>query len=550
MKKLFGKNKRHRPRMHKIISDIAFTRFDIVNSEGNISYHTPLKIYKIFISIIIFIFIVFIIKIVYLQIIQGEYYKLAAENNSFVRDIVFPNRGLIYDRNNVLLVSNEAVESNPYKRNYKIGGFGQLLGFVTYPQKDINGKYFRSSISGVVGLESLYDDILKGSNGLIAKQKDATQKEVSSYIIRHSVDGIDVNLSIDSRIQTKAYEILKNNVNEFSFVGGAGVMMDIEKGEIIFSVSYPDFDSNKINKENTDLVNKYLDDDRKVFLNRAISGLYTPGSSVKPIFALAALEENIISQYKKIESTGALVVENIYSKKNPFIFRDNKIHGFVNISEAIAKSSNEYFYHIGGGSKIQRGLGIDQMNRYANLFGLGKSTKVSIYAEPKGVIPNPKWKKEVFSDNWRIGDTYNTVIGQYGFQVTPMQMLRAYGLLARKDSLIEPHFEKNKIGFIAKRNFSESNMDIVAKGMRLAVLDGTVKILNVPYTQFAAKSGSAQVGSLGFINSLIGGFFPYKNPKYAFFFVMERGNSKGYPAGSFARQLFDWMANNTPEYFL
>src|SRR3989344_5533171 len=179
-----------------------------------------------------------------------------------------------------------------------------------------------------------------------------------------------------------------------------------------------------------DIIESYNNDDRLPFLNKVISGAYTPGSIVKPFVAYAALAEDIIDPMKEIVSTGEIVIPNPYNPSNPAHFTDWRAHGVMTMREAIAFSSNVYFYIIGGGYGDQKGLGITKMAEYFRLFGLGSLTGINIAQEQAGVVPDPAWKQEVFEDDWRLGDTYFTAIGQFGFLTTPIQMLRAYSAIA------------------------------------------------------------------------------------------------------------------------
>ena len=178
-------------------------------------------------------------------------------------------------------------------------------------------------------------------------------------------------------------------------------------------------------------IGSYYKDTSNPFLNRVISGLYAPGSIVKPFLAFAALEEKVISPEKEIISTGQILVLNPYNPDKPSIFKDWKAHGAVDMKRAIAVSSDVYFYEIGGGFGSQKGLGIDRIKKYLEIFGFTKKTGFDFQKEATGVIPDPAWKEKTFNGEiWRIGDTYNTAIGQYGLQITPIQAVTAVAALA------------------------------------------------------------------------------------------------------------------------
>jgi penicillin-binding protein 2 len=188
------------------------------------------------------------------------------------------------------------------------------------------------------------------------------------------------------------------------------------------------------------------------------------------------------------------------------------------------------------------------------MFEFGTSTG-GFFSGKSGTIPTPDWKKKTFNEDWYLGDTYHTSIGQYGFQVTPVQQVRALSALANGGTLIEPTIIKGDgphvDAVITPDQIPQANFDIVKQGMRLSATEGTTKILNIPQTHIASKSGTAELGSAKTqVNSWITGFWPYENPKYAFALILERGPSTTLVGSGVAmRYTLDWIAQNAPEYF-
>jgi penicillin-binding protein 2 len=220
--------------------------------------------------------------------------------------------------------------------------------------------------------------------------------------------------------------------------------------------------------------------------------------------------------------------------------------------EALAVSSNVYFYVIGGGYKDQEGLGIKRINSYSRLFGFGLPTEIQLGAESRGVVPNPEWKRENFNgEDWRLGDTYHTSIGQYGYLVTPIQMVRATSVIANGGTLVTPRITTNVSVKKTKLDMQSEHLSVVRQGMKLAVEDGTARGLNYSNIQFGAKTGTAEVGTTkGFVNSWVIGFFPYEDPQYAFATVLEHGPSKNLIGATAAmRNFFDWAQYERPELF-
>lgn len=510
---------------------------------------------------------VFSLRLGFLQIKKGEAYLTRSQNNTLEKQVIFADRGIIYDRNKEELAWNQKEDfkigeeeiSSKYDfavRKYKSSGFSHLLGYVSYPAKDKSGNYWQTEFIGKDGLEKMYNDRIKGTNGSKIVETDVSKKVYSENTVNDPIDGADLITTIDSRIQGEMYTLIKNLSDSYSFTGGAGILMDVHSGEILASTSFPEYNSEILSLgEDTILIKNYLSDKRKVFMDRTISGLYTPGSIVKPFLALAALNENLISPAKEILSTGSISIPNPYYPGKETVFRDWKAHGWTNMQEAIAVSSDVYFYTIGGGFGGQKGLGISNIEKYVRLFGVGDKTGIDMLDEKSGVIPSIEWKAKNFpGDPWRIGDTYHTAIGQYGFQVTPIEMVRAVSAIANNGTLVTPHFilgDLEKENQKTNLNFSAENFEVVRQGMRMAVTEGTASAIYVPYVKAAAKTGTAQLGvAKNRVNSWIIGFFPYDNPKYAFTVMMESGPSSNSIGASFImRQLFDWMSINTPEYF-
>jgi penicillin-binding protein 2 len=405
-------------------------------------------------------------------------------------------------------------------------------------------------------MDVAYNDRLKGKNGVKVLETDAHGVVQSENIINPGTQGDNIVLSIDSKIQSKLYEYLQSLALDGGFKGGSAVIMDVTNGELLAITNYPEYSSDILSRgDNIEEINRYINDSvHKPFLNRAIAGLYTPGSIVKPFVAIGALNENIIDPLTNILSTGSISIPNPYFPNQKSVFKDWKAHGYVDMREAIAVSSDVYFYEVGGGFKSQKGLGILNIEKYSKMFGISEKTGVDIAGEVEGTIPTPEWKKRKFKDDpWRVGDTYFTSIGQYGYQVTPIQMVRATGAIANKGTLLTPHVlaEKDVTYPIEKIDIPDEYFTIVGEGMRQAVTAGTAISMNFPEVKIAAKTGTAQVGiSKQNVNSWVIGFFPYDHPRYAFTVMMENGPANNAVKASYvAKQLFQWMSLYSPDYF-
>jgi len=510
----------------------------------------------------------FLFQVFSLQVVRGDEFRAIAENNRVDKALIIAERGVVYDRRGEMLVWNEVDESGEYDfpiRAYTDRlGLGQVLGYVSYPKKDKRGYFFRTDYLGRSGVELAFDSILKGSNGSKIVEVDALSDVVSEFAVAVPVNGGEIKISIDAELSEVMYNIIATSSAKAGFRSGAGAIMDVDTGEILALTSFPSFDPEVMaDGDNTELIAEYNQDDRLPFLNKVISGAYTPGSIVKPFVAYAALENNIISPDKVIYSNGSITIPNPYDPSNPSRFNDWRAHGAMTMREAIAFSSNVYFYIIGGGlpeiavpqaglQAPQAGLGITKMAANYRRFGMGSLTGVNLAEEQAGVVPDPAWKKEVFDDDWRLGDTYFTAIGQFGFLATPVQMLRAYAALANGGDLLTPHVELGKTSDKVNLGLDKNKLAIIHQGMRKTVIlnGGTARPLERADVAIAAKSGTAEVGSgNAYVNSWAAGFWPYEKPKYAFILMMDhapRSNALG--ATRIMGDVVQWMSVNRPEY--
>ncbi len=533
-------------------------KFDVYQFEGRLEKPISRRIIIITGAFFLLICLTLLARAYALQVNNGEEYRILGEKNSLRSSVIFAPRGLIEDRNGIALVSNKSNEVHPEypSREYIAGsGFAHLLGFVSYPKKDTSGVYFREDYIGKSGVEAYYDALLKGQNGLKISEENALGEIESESVARFPRSGMKLTLSVDSLLQRKLHSLMRALSVERGFSGGAAALMDVSSGEILALTSFPEFDSTIISEgENDKSINEYITDKREPFLDRAVDGLYTPGSVVKPFIAVGALIEKIITPDKRILSTGSISIPNPYNPDKKSVFRDWKAHGYVDMREAIAVSSDVYFYEVGGGFEDQQGLGIGRLKKYFKLFGLGTAEDGNFLLDVAGTIPDPAWKAEKFDgEPWRIGDTYNTSIGQYGMQVTPVQAVRAIAAIANGGTLLEPTVIKDGNrgrNFERQLGIPSEVLSVVQDGMRGAVLFGTALNLNVWSVEVAAKTGTAELGAnKQYVNSWVVGFFPYEKPRYAFAVLMERGPHDNTVGALYVmRQFMDWLPTEAPEY--
>lgn len=526
---------------------------DIHQMEGQIEKPLSPKMSFIFTIFIFLLFAGFTYKLFSMQIINGAVFQDKANKNHLRSTPIFAYRGTISDRNGELLAWNESASDKQEipKREYTTEeGFSNILGYVSYPKKDSSGVFWQDEYIGKDGVEKQYQEKLQGTAGEKIIAVNAMYEIENENTTVAPINGENIKLTIDAKVQNKLYESIKDLAHRAQFTAGSGAIMDIHTGELLALVSYPEYDNNLMTNASTTAdnaqISKDLNDKHFKFLNRPVSGLFTPGSIVKPFMAIAALIEGIITPDKQILSTGQLVIKNKYGGPDS-VFKDWKAHGWTDMRKAIAESSDEYFYQVGGGYEDQKGLGIDRIDKYINEFGFATTTGIDLPSENDGVIPSPDWKRKVFGEDWLLGDTYHTAIGQYGFQITPLEMVRGYAAIANGGYLVTPHVLSSLKTSSTTLNWKEEYLKVIREGMRQGALAGTGQALNISGIKVATKSGTAELGSAKLlVNSSITGFFPYDNPRYAFVVIMENGGQHNPYGAVFAmRDTLEWMRDNT-----
>ena len=523
--------------------------------EGQLSRPLGIRVYYLFTIFIVVLFGATIFRLFGMQITNFSVYQEKADRNHLRATPIFAHRGTISDVNGDLLAWNSSkaeLSEIPDRVYISTPGFSHLLGYVSYPKKDQSGVFWQDEYIGRDGIEKQYQDRLAGQRGERVIAVNALHKIEAENVTIDPTNGENLKLTVDKGVQAKLYESMEALAHKAFFTSGAGVIMDIHTGAILAIASYPEYNNNLItnatsSKDKALLAKDLLDKNNK-FLNRAVAGLFTPGSTVKPFMAIAALMEGIITPEKNIYSSGELVIKNKYGGPDS-VFKDWKAHGYTDMRKALAESSDEYFYQIGGGFEDQKGLGIVRINQYAKLFGFGTSTGIDLPSETYGNVPSPEWKKKVFDEDWLLGDTYHTSIGQYGFQLTPLELVRAVASIANGGYLITPHMIDGVVTASSSINLRQKDLKIIREGMHMVVHaeNGTGRALDIPGVDVAAKSGTAELGvSKQLVNSLISGYFPYENPKYAFVVVMEKGDRHNpYGAVFVMQDTLTWMRDNT-----
>ncbi|MDD4333690.1 MAG: penicillin-binding protein 2 [Candidatus Pacebacteria bacterium] len=434
------------------------------------------------------------------------------------------NEQVIVLKTNINDLTGFALEKKSL-RGYKDGEiFSHVIGYVALDEE-----------IGKDGIEKQYEEILKENKGVIKYERDALDNILSEELVKDPESGKSLILNIDKDLQIKSAEVLETAVFEAGGKGGAVIIMNPNTGEIQTLVSYPSYDNNFFSSNFTSKEYETLLSQKNVsFFNRAISGGYPIGSTIKPMLATAFLEEDIIDAETNINCQGGIELSDGTFKS------DWTTHGLTNIRKAIAESCDVYFYILGGGYKNIKGLGIEKISAYLYKYGFGKKTGIDLPSENSGFVGDSIWKEESLGKVWYPGDTYNISIGQGYIKATPLQVLVAISAIANGGKIVKPQIvqgivddNKNIIQTFAPEIISENfisseNLKVVQEGMRQTVTSasGSAPSFNALPISLAAKSGTAETGSGTYHNWMVV-YGPYEDPDMAMIVLVENVSSFG-----------------------
>ncbi len=423
--------------------------------------------------------------------------------------------------------------SDDYRRYYPDAPvFSHILGYVGASEQS-------SEVAGKSGIEAQYEDWLKGKDGTLIIHRDAAGKALESKVAAPSTSGQDFALTIDGGLQEYFYKRLRDGLASLGRETGVGLAIDPNNGELLALVSLPSFDNNNLKK--------YLSAPGQPLFNRAISGVYTPGSAIKPLVGLAALRENLIDPEYQILSTGSIEIPNPYDPSKPSRFLDWKPHGWVDLHSALARSSNVYFYQVGGGFAGFKGLGIERLRQYWQKFLLGVKTGIDLPAESEGFLPSAEEKEKRTGQIWRIGDTYNVSIGQGDLLLTPLQLINFIASVANGGRIYKPALALGHEPEVLL-DYSEWNSELeeIQIGMEDAVRKpyGTANMLASLPVKSAGKTGSSQVANNTRTNAFFVGYAPAESPKIAVLVLIENAREGSLNAVPIARDVLEWYHYN------
>ncbi len=453
--------------------------------------------------------------------------------------------------------------TNKIRRNYSISSatssealsvlsLSHVLGYIgKINDKELaenKNEYSQIDYIGKTGLEYYYEKELKGTAGEKNVEVDALGKEKKIVSQSAPDDGHNLVLSLDLDLQKNVEAAVKDSLQKLGLTRASVVVEDPRNGEILALVSWPSYDNNSFSRGiSQEDYAKLINDKNRPLFNRAVSGEFPSGSTIKPVMSAAALEEKIITENTSFLSTGGLHI-------GQWTFPDWKAggHGITNVRKAIAESVNTFFYIIGGGYDNFKGLGLELIVKYFRAFGLGEKLGIDLPNEATGFVPTAQWKEDTKNEVWYIGDTYHLSIGQGDLTTTPLQVAAYTAYFANGGKLYQPHLVKEildknnksleKIApVVIKENIvSAANTEIVRSGMRQTVVAGSARSLSTLPVEAAGKTGTAQWSSVRKPQAWFTGFAPYQNPEIAITVLVEEGAEGSTAATPIAKEILNY----------
>ncbi|MBU2542915.1 penicillin-binding protein 2 [Patescibacteria group bacterium] len=447
--------------------------------------------------------------------------------------------------------SSEYTTSTPYSLAHVLGYTGKLN------QEELREFYTQGYIPsdsiGKNGIEKTYEKTLRGIYGHKRIEVNAFGKEQNALAEESPILGQHIKLTIDVEIQKKLEEIIQTNLGALKKQRAAGIVMNPQNGEILALASLPAYDNNDFSGGiSQDTYNKYIENENNPLFNRAISGTYPSGSTIKMAIAAVALQEGIINTATSFLSTGGLWVSS-------WFFPDWQAggHGITNVRKSLAWSVNTFYYYIGGGYNDFVGLGVDKITEYLSKFGFASKLGIDIPGEQLGFLPSKDWKEKTKGERWYIGDTYNLSIGQGDLLVTPLQIAFMTSIIANGGTLYKPHLVASKINAmsnleerifpeIINENFIDpAHLQTVKLGLKDCVDYGSCRRLSLLPFSSGGKTGTAQWSSTKDDHAWFTAFAPYENPQIVVTILIEEGVGGSETATPVAYEFLRWLGSST-----
>jgi len=517
-------------------------------------------------------FLLLVGKLFELQLVFGSKNRALAEGNRIKKEVIPAPRGIIYDRYDKELVRNVPIyrlkteencedEEGCFKfisrdealnleaqgeldglrtdigRDYLYReALAHVLGYLGEANKEEVelGKYQMGDLVGRMGVEEKYDRLLRGQDGGLIYEVDAYGNKIREIGRFEPIPGNDLYLLIDAELSKKTYAALEGKP-------GAVVVSKVENNEILALVSSPSFDPNLLSRtENKDeksqeKIKDLFKDPLKPFFNRAITGVYPPGSTFKIVTATAGIEEGKVDEDTIYNDTGQIQIGE-YVYRNWYFTQYGKTEGEIDLIMAIKRSTDTFFYKIG------EWVGATRLSEWAYAFGLGKKTGIKIPGEVAGFVPTPKEKQRLKGERWFLGNTYHYAIGQGDLLTTPLQINNLTNVIASGGELCNPSLLEDEEVNCQSLRLKDLSLKLVKEGMKEAC---SSKGTAFPFFEFkpqvACKTGTAEFGDPeGETHAWLTAFAPFDKPDIVATALIEKGGEGSDVAAPVVKEIMNY----------
>jgi penicillin-binding protein 2 len=546
---------------------------------------------------------ILVTRLATVQLIKGSYYKAVADGNGSIKRPLEPTRGVITDKNGVVLVRNapyiqkskdeeylpyhdylekQSTPSSDLKilsiRDYQYPlQTAHLLGY-TSPITEAEVKESKKIVAenkikygsnddvGRTGLEEYYEELLKGIQGTELVEINAEGQVQKKVLQKEPTPGYTIQSTIDINLQNYIYSELKNSVSSAGAGSGVAVVQNPKNGQVLALVNYPSYDNNSFTHNDSKQISKFLTDSATPLLNRAIAGTYPPGSTYKMVTALAGLESQKVNVATTYDDTGSISISGI-TFNNWFFTQYGKSEGLIDVKKALARSNDTFFY------KLSLETGVESLIDESHKFNFGKTIGMDLPGEAAGVVPTPEWKQKLKNEPWYPGNTVNMSIGQGDVLTTPIQINTMTSAIANEGILSPPvfvstikdgwgnelctrdktnrwvgeackYFNKN---IVEPKNLGikSENLKAIQEGMNLVTKQGGTAYPFFTYSvETAGKTGTAETFQDKNPHAWYTGYAPYKNPEIAVTVLVEHGGEGSKVAAPLAKQIMEYYFKN------
>ena len=533
---------------------------------------SPWRITAFYIFCLILFFTMFL-RLFHLQIVEGKRNRELADGNRIRIKVIHAPRGVIFDRNGTILAVNSPafrlldpdtkktilisreealkleVDNDPKASDLEVDNvrtypMGEKMVHVAGYVGEISGEqlkdpkreknYRAGDRIGQSGIEARYEKVLKGTDGGEIIEVDSSGRKLRTLRRNPPIPGQNIHLTIDASLQIQIHQLMSQSLNKTGSCCGAALAMDPLSGQILALVSMPSFDPNIFTKIQDDsAISNLLSQASSPILNRAIAGTYPPGSTFKIVSSIAALASNKITPDTTIQDNGVI---NLGSFKftNWYFTQYGKTEGLVNLTKALQRSNDTYFYEAG------QTLGPEKLADWSRKLKFGSKLGIDLPGEVEGLVPDDAWKRKTFGEGWYPGDTLHMVIGQGFVLTTPLQVLGVTSFIAGDGILYQPQLVLTnfKPKVLVSNIVPEKDINSIKRGLKLVPKTGGTAW---PFFTFpietAGKTGTAEFGDpKNRTHAWYTSYAPADNPKIALTVLIEGGGEGSSVAAPIAKE--------------